>query len=350
MKAWADVIGHEWAIELLAKTLTNERIGHAYLFTGAAQVGKTMMVMRFAMALNCTANDEPATVSMFGEVDEGDKRPCGTCRSCRLIMEQKHPDVTILEPDVNARGKKTLKIEAVRQLQRQLQLAVYEGPYKIAIITDFDSATIGAANAFLKTLEEPPAHVILLLTATAADTLLDTIKSRCRVLNLRPLPPETIRKHLIDKLGVPSERATLLAHVSNGRPGWAITAAADPTILESYQETRTLLEDVLANGIVLRFKVAEKLAKQPEVLFGILDVWGAWWRDVLLVAEGAADSTLTNVDVIDSLRRLSEFWDGDVIRGSLQETNAAARDIARNANTRLVLENLLLRYPQRSAQ
>ena len=160
---------------MLAGAIEHERIGHAYLFTGPEQVGKSTLARRFAQALNCTASKLT-------------ERPCDQCRSCELIAAERHPDVQVLEPEIGGRGKATLKIEPIRTLQRGLNLSTYEGRHTIAIIRRFDAATPGAANAFLKTLEEPPSGVILLLTAKNAETLLPTISSRCRIIGLRPLP------------------------------------------------------------------------------------------------------------------------------------------------------------------
>ena len=131
-----------------------------------------------------------------------------------------------MEPEVSGRGKLTLKIETIRELQQDLNLSAYEARRKVAILTQFDAATIGAANAFLKTLEEPPNKVVLLLTATDADTLLPTISSRCRTIGLRPLPTDLIEQSLTTRWHVPADDAHLLAHLSDGRLGWAVQAGA----------------------------------------------------------------------------------------------------------------------------
>ncbi len=329
MSAWDHIIGHDWAVDLLANAITNGRIGHAYLFTGAAQVGKTTLATAFAMALNCTETN----------------KPCGACRSCRLIEAGRHPDVTVLNPTISARGKATLKIDEIRTLQRQLQLAVYEGPYKIAIITDFDAATVSAANAFLKTLEEPPKNVILMLTATQADALLDTIKSRCRVVNMRPVATPRLIDHLQTAHQLPTAEATTLAQIANGRPGWAIAAVADSALLEERTALLTMLTDALAGNRVTRFKLAEKLAKQPETLTNLLNIWLTWWRDLLVLANGQTAAVVTNLDYQTELEKLAGNWSAAAILRSLNQTSSAQWQLTRNANTRLVLENLLLTYP-----
>ena len=334
MSNWDNIVGHGWAVDMLANGLANGRLGHAYLITGPEQVGKTTLARTFAQALNC-------------EVPEAE-RPCGHCRPCKLIAIDRHPDVKLVVPEVSGRGKLTLKIETIRQLQQDLNLSAYEARYKVAILERFDAATIGAANAFLKTLEEPPGKVVLLLTATDADMLLPTISSRCRTLNLRPLPPDLIEQSLATRWQVPAEQATLLAHLADGRLGWAIQAAQDETILQTRSEHLSQLHDALSGRRAHRFALADKLARKPEALPDLLKTWLSWWRDLTLLKQRRGQPInliLTNVDEIERLEPLAAGWTEQQINASLNQTNDALWQLERNANTRLVLENLLLVYP-----
>lgn len=334
MSIWENIVGHNWAVEMLANGLVNDRLGHAYLITGPEQVGKTTLSRTFAQALNCDAPEA--------------ERPCGQCRPCKLIAVDRHPDVKLVSPEVSGRGKLTLKIETIRQLQQDLNLSAYEARYKVAILERFDAATIGAANAFLKTLEEPPGKVVLLLTATDADMLLPTISSRCRTLNLRPLPPELIETSLATRWQVPAEKATLLAHLADGRLGWAIQAAEDKSILLTRSEQLAHLHDALAGKRAKRFAIADKLARKPEALPALLKTWLSWWRDLTLLSQRQGKPIrllLTNVDEVERLEPLASGWSEAQILASLNQTNDALWQLQRNANTRLVLENLLLIYP-----
>lgn len=319
---------------MLASGLANGRLGHAYLITGPEQVGKTTLARTFAQALNCEAPEA--------------KRPCGNCRPCKLIAVDRHPDVKLMSPEVSGRGKLTLKIETIRHLQQDLNLSAYEARYKVAILERFDAATLGAANAFLKTLEEPPGKVVLLLTATDADMLLPTIASRCRTLNLRPLSADLIEQSLATRWNVPAERATLLAHLADGRLGWAVQAAEDETILQTRTEQLAFLHDAIASRRARRFALADKLARKPEALPALLKTWLSWWRDLTLLNQRQGRSfslLLTNVDEVTRLEPLATAWTEQQINASLNQTNEALWQLERNANTRLVLENLLLVYP-----
>lgn len=332
MTAWNTLIGHDWAVQHFVDGMRNGRLGHAYLITGPDHVGKTTLCRLLAQAMNCER--APA------------ERPCGQCRTCRLIAADRHPDVQLIAPEVSGRGKLTLKIETIRDLQQDLNLSAYEARTKVAILQRFDAATDGAANAFLKTLEEPPGNVLLLLTANDADTLLPTIASRCRTLNLRPLPTDLIEESLATRWQVKAGDAHLLAHLADGRLGWAVQAAQDNSVLDARRAHLQQLYAALDGRRVARFDVADKLSRKAEELPAVLQTWLSWWRDLNLLAQQNGQTTvITNVDEDGRLRELAQRWSKDAALASLKQTNLALWQLERNANTRLVLENLLLTYP-----
>lgn len=330
---WSSLIGHGWAVDILQAALAHERVGHAYLFTGPEHIGKTTLARTFAQALNCLEQDPL-------------RRPCGQCRPCRLIAVDRHPDVRLLEPEVTARGKRSLKIDEVRELQRDLSFAPYEARHKIAILAHFDAASQGASNAFLKTLEEPPPGVVLLLTATEADALLPTITSRCRVMTLRPLTAPALQSALEEGWQVPAPDAARLAHLADGRPGWALRALRDPSLLQERQEQLSVLSQALPKDRARRFDLADRLAKNSEALPDLLRTWLTWWRDLTLIAWGNPEQEiLVNADRLPELQALAEAWKPQDVSASLARTGEAIWQLEHNANARLVMENLLLHYP-----
>ena len=329
---WKAIIGHEWAVRLLSNAVAHGRVGHAYLFTGPDRIGKMTLARAFAAALNCEAAP--------GE------RPCGQCRACRLIADDKHPDVRVVTPNFSERGTPSIKIDAMRQLQQDLSLSAYEGRYKIALLRRFDTANLNAANAFLKTLEEPPAHVILLLTAADSDSVLPTINSRCRTLGLRPLATPLIEEALMTRFGVAPEQANLLAHLADGRLGWAVDAHRHEAPLQQREAHLTTLQQALGGSLVARFALAESLARKADGLPPLLRTWLSWWRDLALLAYGPhRDDAISNIDQVEQLHRLATQWPRPKVLASLQQTEAALRQLAQNGNARLVLENVLLTYP-----
>ncbi len=347
---WNQIVGHEWAVQLLAGAIQHNRVGQSYLITGPEQVGKTTLARLFAQALTCA---EQYSVSSKQSPGSRLQPPCGQCRACALIAADRHPDVRLVKPEVSGRGKLTLKIEHIRELLQDLNLKAYEARYKIAILTRFDAATTGAANAFLKTLEEPPANVILLLTALDADALLPTISSRCRTIALRPLSPHLIEQSLTSRWRVPESEAHLLAHLADGRLGWAVRAAAHTAVLEARETRLDWLRQAVDGDRVARFALADKLSRKPEELPAILQTWLSWWRDLTLLTQGAArngagqnGTAVTNIDRQVELTNLARVWTAAQTLTSLKQTNLALWQLERNANGRLVLENLFLTYPR----
>jgi len=307
----------------LNRAIHNRRTRHAYLLTGPDQIGKTTLARAFAAALNCT----------------GDNPPCGACRTCRLILKDAHPDVSIVEADGN-----TLKIEQIRDLQQTLALRPYEARYRVAILRRFQQATVQAADALLKTLEEPAPHAVLILTADATDSLRPTIISRCQLLHLRPLPLATVEQALQAEWGTPAEQAGTLAALSGGRIGWAIRAFDDPEALEERTTALDLLENALLGSRRERFALVEQIPSDKTVLFTLLDLWQGYWRDVLLVASGS-QTPLTNVDRVDAITDLARIIGREAAQNALTATRRAISYLHRNANTRLTLEVLMLDYP-----
>ncbi len=335
MSGWNNIIGHEWAIQLLNGAIKNDRVGHAYLITGAEQIGKTVLARTFAQGLNCEASLED--------------RPCGHCRSCLLIASDRHPDVRLVQPESSDRGKLSIKIDQVRALQGELNLAPFEGRYRVAILKRFDTANINAANAFLKTLEEPPANAVLILTALDMNDLLPTIVSRCQSIGLRTLQPELIEENLMTLYAASPEDALLLSHLSGGRIGWAIAASQDQNLLKERHEHLALLREAISGSRVRRFALAETLARKPEQLPLILRTWLGWWHDLSLLAyrnhEYAEALPINNIDFKQQLEELAGSWSKERILAAFKQTELALWQLERNANTRLTLESLLLIYP-----
>jgi DNA polymerase-3 subunit delta' len=318
------IIGHDWAVSLLLRSVEQGHASHAYLFTGIDHIGKSTLARILAQALNCV--EQPGF--------------CDQCRACKLIVAGKHPDLHLVAPEGNA-----LKIDQVRALQHDLALAPMEGRYRVAILEGMDRATPEASNALLKTLEEPPAHVVVVLIAPEAELLLPTIVSRCQLIALRPLSVETVRAALVERWKVDGERAETLAHLSGGRLGWAVMATLDESLLARRAQWLDDLMRLTGQGHVERFAYAEILSSDPRAARETLRLWQTWWRDVMLLASGS-DSMLTNSDHRETLRAHARRFGVDRARAAASRLAQALWQLDHNANARLAIEVLLLDLPK----
>jgi DNA polymerase-3 subunit delta' len=332
-----DLLGHEWAVDLLREHVAKGSLRHAYLFTGPQGVGRRTLALRLAQAINCPQPPAP------GE-------PCRACRTCMQIERMQHPDLSIVQADTEGG---TLKVEQVRELQRSLALTPYAARYRVALLLRFEEAHPSAANALLKTLEEPASQVVLVVTAESAEALLPTVVSRCEVLRLRPSPVEEVSQALQARSGLKPEQASLLAHIAGGRVGYALRLSEAPEQLDQRTEWLNDHRRLLAASRVERFAYADEITKVKDKdkdvvrreLNTRLDFWLSLWRDVLLRAAGASAS-LTNPDRELDIHALVERID---LPEALRVVSAIERTqdlLNRNVNTRLAIEVFLMDLPR----
>lgn len=330
-----DILGHDWAINLLRRDLALDRLGHAYLFSGPPGVGKRTLASTFSQALLCQSPDPP----------------CGACRHCLLAAKDSHPDLLTVSPVVS--GKRILsakiKIDAIREVNYALSLRPVEAKRRVARLIQFDAAEAPAQNAFLKTLEEPPGNAVILITTPQPEELLPTITSRCEVLQLRPLPIADVRAALGARWGIPEPQAELLAHLSGGRPGWAVRMHAGGDALEDRSERLDELRQLLSAGRAVRFAYADELAKSSnsDHIQAMLELWLAFLRDLLLTSLQSS-APLVNPDRAADFQELSARIPPSRTWAGIRATRRTMEAMRRNANLRLALEVLMLDLPRLS--
>ena len=386
------IYGQDHIIRQLDAGLKAGRTAHAYLLVGPPHVGKMALAVNMAQAVNCLSGtglggkrpvaspteaqgdmDQPSgffdvaaldgspapeSGNLFGDMAGHaaaetlyDDVPCGDCVQCRRIAQGIHADVKIVgvgtgEEDGPAR--RDIRIEQVREIESFLNLTPYEGSRKVIIMDGAELLNTAAANALLKTLEEPPADALLLLLTANEDALLSTIRSRCSALYLKPAAKTELENRLVSEYAAAPELAEQLARLSRGCLGQAVNALRDAQILEQRDADLERLLEVCDGGLDARFDYAAELAtrfnRDREATRELLFLWLRWWRDLLLIKEGA-EEYVHNADRIMPLRLQATRLSTTQVVAFIKRLNRTLEALDANANARLALETLMLGLP-----
>jgi len=338
------VVGNERALAVLERAVASGNPSHAYLFSGPAGVGKALAAMEFAAALCC----------------EGNTLPCRACRNCRDVLEpgRHHPDVEVVVPGGlcdesdhgDHAGSRDIRICQVRRLQRLLSMTPYRGGRRVAVLDGADRLNQDAANAFLKTLEEPPPDTVLVLVTDREEQLLETVLSRCQKVAFTRVEREKVEAALRER-GAGPEKARAVAALANGRVGWALRALQDEELLAERDAFLTAAVELTQASLAARFAwargVSEPAAGGRERYLRELDTWEQWWRDVLSVGAGA-EAGIINTDRGDILLAEGKrYAPADIVKflRALQQTR---EHLQANVDAQLALEVLTLDLPRPS--
>ncbi|OLD37283.1 MAG: DNA polymerase III subunit delta' [Nitrospirae bacterium 13_1_20CM_2_62_14] len=324
-----DLIGHERPTAILKASILHDRVAHAYLFFGEDRIGKRLAALRFAQAINC-------------EIDYGPGGPdaCGACRSCRQIEARTHPDFLLIEPD-QEQANPQIKIEQIRELEQQLVYHPLVGRRKVCLIDEADRMTPGAANALLKTLEEPPDHSLLLLITSRPSALLATVRSRCQGIRFVAPARADVETALKTTRRIPPADARFLAMVTQGRIGQALETDLAATRVQQ-DEFSTLTSAKSLQSVATLLTAAEALYRSdraPEALEWIV----RWIRDLILVSVGADPDHLLNRDRLPQLEESAHGLRPDALLDLLADIETIQQAATRNVNLQMALETILLR-------
>ena len=351
------------ADSLAGRTLTamlgSGRLPHALLIAGPSGVGKRDLAIRTAQALLC----ESANLAQAG--------PCRACRTCQRLHDPAHPalapqhtDVEVIAPgalcaesDHDHRNSRTIGICIIRRIEHAATLAPFEADRRIFIINPAEALTSDAADAFLKTLEEPPDRVhFILLTAQEAQ-LSETIRSRCRTLTLSPLPTQLLNQWidqwaLTEGLDLPvqPERRAELNRLARGRPGWLQVnlREGDPVTLRAAQIDDAVR--IAESDRAERLNWSEQLVGRsatPQSIANvelILEAWTDWWRDLWL-RQTDQDEALIHISQTTRIQRAAALYDQCDLSQFLEKIQRTRALIQQGVNARLALDVLLLNIP-----
>ncbi len=321
--AFSHIWGQDKAIAVLQNALRHERVPQAYLFSGCEGVGKKFTALMLAKALNCREKHDDA---------------CDHCVSCHKIDGGNHPDVRIIEPE-----GQFIKIDQIRDMQKDVGYKPFEGRRKVYILDNAETMRPEAANALLKTLEEPSADCLIILVTANVYALLPTVISRCQFVRFIGLGSEKLVALLTQKKQLAPERAHLIASLAEGCPGRALAMDADDALQKRQQVERLLhkLSSGLQDVRVL-FDHVEALIADKTAVHKYLDILLVWYRDMYLLGEQGDMALVANSDAVERLAESVEQLSASHIRQLFDIVYRTKLDILRNANLQLTLEVMLM--------
>lgn len=314
------ILGHERQKDLLQRAVAAGRLPHAYLFEGAEGVGKRLMALALTRMLFC-----------------GNGNSCGDCPACQKVDHHNHPDLHQIAPDGNY-----IKIEQIRALQKELSYRPLEASHKVCIIDGAEKMNPAAANALLKTLEEPRPGTLLMLLTPAPDAVLPTIRSRCQRLPFARISRDRLQEVLAEQLQIEETQAHILAALSEGSFKKALGKDRE-LYLQRRRELLKKLAGLSPGSVIPLLDLAQHIADDKEALFDILEIIQAFYRDLLLLEHGRPVDDLVNIDMLETLDLASRREDAATLLRKLNALLEARRHLERNVNRQLAMEVLLLR-------
>lgn len=330
MAGFKDIVGHNKIVNHLKNAIQMDKVSHAYIINGEDNSGKMMLAEAFAMALQC---------------EEGGPEPCGNCRSCKQAMERNQPDIIFIGQDEMMEDKKTksISVDEIRTLlNNDIVIKPYSSKYKIYIVDHAEKMNVQAQNALLKTIEEPPAYGVILLLTSNADSFLQTIRSRCILLNVKTVEEDLIKKHLMKKYQVPDYKAEICAAFAQGNVGKAIQLAASDSFNEMKQDVLALvkkMEDIEIYELPVTIKNINAYKQRMDEY---LDLLTLWYRDLLYLKATDDVNNLIFKDEVYDIKKQAAKKSYSGIENIFQAIELTRTRLKANVNFDLVIEMLLL--------
>jgi DNA polymerase III subunit delta' len=329
-----DILGQEQVVGFLKRALQKDRMPHALLFIGNEGVGKGSTAQALAQVLNCE-NRQP------------DQDACGHCGSCRLFGTGNHPDFWQISPEGES-VQPQIKIDQIRELRRQVGFHPLAGSWRVVLLKPAETLNEAAANAFLKTLEEPPAGNLFILTATGDRDLLPTIVSRCRRLTFGAIPQAILIRELQRRKGLSPEQASLVAAIHYGSLGRALSEDLSDLLAKRDQVVDDL--EVLQKGAISEvLQWATDKGKKGANLASFIVLARLWYRDLLALTCQAPAGQLVNQDRLADLIKQQQHVPGPLILERLEALSSLQRQVRANLNVELTLNNFSLEWRQEKA-
>ena len=324
MGSFKDVVGHKDIINYIRNAVSEDKVSHAYILNGERGSGKKMLANLFASTLQC---------------EKGGPDPCNECHSCKQAESGNHPDII----HVTHEKPNTISVEDVRtQVNNDIMIKPYQGPYKIYIISEADLMTPQAQNALLKTIEEPPEYAVIFLLTENAQMLLPTITSRCVMLKLRNIKDTLIKKYLMETVKVPDYKADMCTAFAQGNMGRAIMLANSEHFNEIREEAVQLLKYIDEMDLNEVVKAIKRISAYKLEINDYLDIIMIWYRDVLIYKATQDVTKVVFKDQLSCIKARARTSSYEGIEKILESLEKAKSRLKANVNFDLVMELLLL--------
>jgi DNA polymerase-3 subunit delta' len=323
-----EIIGHNEQLEQIIRAYKKDRLAHAYLFYGPDGIGKKTAAMALTKYIFCE------NTTLGGNESEDS---CSYCASCRKIEASNHPDLILIRPE-----RSVIKIDMVRALQKKLRYGKYDAKYKICLIDEAEKMRVEAANALLKTLEEPAADVIIILVTSKVNMLLPTIVSRCQKIRFNPLKTGEIKKELISRHSLTSDEADIISMFLQG--SFAKLDTAD--FNEIIELRRRLVKKITAlslNNVSDIIGFCSEIGKtDKELLVETVEIIKTFYADAAMLKNSIKDN-FVNKDIIADISALASNMTQDEIFEKINIMNQIQSSLMANVNKKLAIESMLIK-------
>ena len=324
MAGFSGIIGHEQIREHLLASIQMNKVNHAYLLQGQTGSGKRMLADAFAQALLCEKRTADA---------------CGTCHSCKQAMSGNHPDIIYVQHEKPG----LISVGEIReQVASDVFIKPFQGPWKIYIIEDAERMNAQAQNALLKTLEEPPAYVVIMLLTVNASLLLETIRSRCVLLDLKPVREQEIETYLMEHLEIPDYQAKLCTAFAQGSVGRALDFASSADFAQIRQTALMIATRSREMDISQIIAVVKDLGQYRISANDFLDILTVWYRDVLYFKATQQPDQLVFRDRLAQIREAARTSSYEGIETILAAITRAKSRLDAGVNFDLTMELLFM--------
>lgn len=321
-----DVIGQEKIIQIIKNSLRDKNVFHAYILEGPKGIGKKFTALNFSKAILCENSSDDS---------------CQICNSCKKVETGNHPDLYCIEPD-----GASIKDAQIEEVQNIMSKKPFEGENTVIIMDHAESMTVRAQNRFLKTLEEPNGNTIVMLLTDNANSLLSTIVSRCIVLKFKPLSNQHIYSYLIDKYGLDTKEAYLLAAFAYGSIGRAEKLHHSEDFQNDRNKSLEIAQKIINKSQEDIFELIDEIDKHKENLADFFDILVSWFRDLTIISINGDQELLINADSISALLQEANRIGYEKAIKVIDIIEEAKKDLSMNINNNLVIKNMLLKIQE----